>query len=63
MNINENLCHRLDNVLKRFPNMESLDTPLHNPDYAEISSNSKSEIIPEGKKKRSSLLDSWLKLF
>ena len=38
--------------------MESLDTPLHNPDYAEISINSKSEIIPEGKKKRSSLLDS-----
>lgn len=58
MNINENLCHRLDNVLKTFPNMESLDTPLHNPDYAEISINSKSEIIPEGKKKRSSLLDS-----
>jgi len=27
--------------------MESLDTPLHNPDYAEISINSKSEIIPE----------------
>ena len=50
MNINENLCHRLDNVLKTFPNMESLDTPLHNPDYAEISINSKSEIIPEGKK-------------
>ena len=32
--------------------MESLDTPLYNPDYAEISINSKSETIPEGKTDR-----------
>ena len=32
-----------------YPVMESLDTPMHNPDYAEISVNHKTETVPEGK--------------